>query len=756
MVLPTEFDRIPEWIYTKLNQRGITKKVILFAMHADRDAEENNRDSYLFFTSDRLTVLSVEPDPSDKGTEPRGDADFREYPTAGLERLIVEERTSTSVLIAAAKDGSFLRLAAMTNFCRASAQLFARYGNRLLAGETNIKIEPDDEPGANCCPKCGMRYPDVNQKVCPHCMQKSRSLTRMLFFMKKYKLQMVGAFLTLCLSVAFSIIGPYFSSGFFYDQVLTEGGGFFGQLGLVLALVVATRALMYFSIMINSYVTSKISVLMIYDLRKTIFGAIERLSLKFFSGRHTGGLMNQVTSDTGAIYEFFCNSIPYFLMCLVQIIIVVVLLFLLQPLMAALVFVLMPVYAFLVYWQHNRNRKLRAVQYNHASSMNSHLSDALTGARVVKAFSKEGEELRRFGVNNKRLAASERRLSVFNNFVSPFAGMILFASNIISLGVGGYLVIKGELTYGELLTFVAYVNIAYTPLSFFVDFLRTKAYYSNAASRLFEILDARPEITERKDPLNPDIRGKVTFRNVDFSYDQNRRILENVSFEIEAGKVLGVVGHSGAGKSTIVNLLMRLYETNNGEILIDDVNVRDLAFEKLYGSIAIVSQETYLFVGTVLENIRYACPEATYEEIIAASRIAGAHEFIMKMPDGYETKIGLGYQDLSGGEKQRVSIARAILRDPKILILDEATAAMDTETERMIQDALSRLTVGKTTIMIAHRLSTLRDADHLIVIEKGKVAESGTHAELLEKPDGVYHKLYTLQEEALRNAGIAE
>ncbi len=797
--MATEFDVIPERIWQELKRRGIARGSVLFAMYADRNEKEERAENYLFLTDDRIAVLtlpysggdgqsrrrktrktsaSARPDMGDNanGTESPAartahndssttsetdgsapsPATLTEYPREGLARLSVEERTSTSRLVALASDGTCILLATMTNFCRTSAHLFERYGNRALAGEKDISVSPDDLPGANCCPKCGLRYPDAGQKICPRCMAKTHSINRMNFFLKKYRIQLAVAFLTLCLSVAFSVLGPYFSSGFFYDKVLTPDGGFFGQIGLVLGLVIATRALMYVSIMFNNYVTSRITVKMVYDLRKTIFGVIERLSLRFFTGRHTGGLMNQVNDDADAIYEYYCNSLPYFLMCLVQLVIVVVLLFVIQPVMAAFAFAMIPVYVLLVMWQHRRSRRLRAAQYNRSSEMTAHLSDALTGARVVKAFAREDQELARFRRNNERLGESERRLGMFHSFLTPLTATVLLAGNIVTLGYGGYLVIRGRLTYGQLLTFISYVNIAFTPLSFFVSFFQWRAYYANAAARLFEIMDAHPEITEKPDAVHPDIRGAVEFSHVDFSYDKNRRVVEDVSFSVPAGETLGIVGHSGAGKSTIANLLMRLYETDRGEIRIDGINVRDLAFDRLYGSIAIVSQETYIFVGSVLDNIRYARPEATNEEVIAAARIAGAHDFIMRMPDGYETRIGLGKKELSGGEKQRISIARAILRNPKILILDEATAAMDTETERMIQSALSRLTEGKTTIIIAHRLSTLRDADQLIVIESGRVVERGTHATLLAKGGGTYHKLYTLQEEALRSAGIAE
>ena len=274
--------------------------------------------------------------------------------------------------------------------------------------------------------------------------------------------------------------------------------------------------------------------------------------------------------------------------------------------------------------------------------------------------------------------------------------------------------------------------------------------------RLVEIMDATPDVVETKNPVKiDDLKGEVEFRNVVFGYENAKTILKDVSFHIPAGSSLGIVGHTGAGKSTLANLLIRLYDPEEGKIYIDGVNVKKLAFEDLYQNIAVVSQETYLFIGTVLENIRYARPDATYDEVIAAARAAGAHDFIIKMPDAYNTKIGFGYKDLSGGERQRLSIARAILRNPKILILDEATAAMDTETERKIQAALTELVKGKTTIMIAHRLSTLRDADKLIVIEGGRMVESGTHEELMAA-EGTYHRLYSLQIEALKNAGIAE
>ena len=288
---------------------------------------------------------------------------------------------------------------------------------------------------------------------------------------------------------------------------------------------------------------------------------------------------------------------------------------------------------------------------------------------------------------------------------------------------------------------------------FFSDVFRWWSSSMNAAQRVFEIIDAVPDIAEKPDAKRVELRGGVRLDGVSFSYEPNKPVLKNVSFEVKPGEMLGIVGKSGAGKSTLVNLISRLYDPDEGEVRLDGIDVRDLAFSSLRGAVAMVSQETYIFMGTVSENIAYARPDATREEIVRAAVAASAHGFICRLPHGYDTVIGSGGRELSGGERQRLSIARAILADPQILVLDEATASVDTETERAIQDSLDELVQGRTTISIAHRLSTLRSADHLIVLDNGELVESGTHAELVEKR-GVYYKLLQLQTKALAMRGI--
>ncbi len=757
------FDKIPLYIIDMLAEKGVDD--IYLMAYCDMDNEHIYCDTYIALTKDKLYITSgsviLEGKEKGKGLDSYWkEKSFVSYDTEKIESIKVEELLSTARLTAKTTEGDYIFLSAMTNFCKGNCNLFVKYFGKIKKGEIDspdFEIDKEDDPKENSCPKCGMRYPDRNRKVCPKCMEKGKLFSRFGVFLLKYKAEMAVLFISLVFLTGTSILIPYFSNGFFYDKILDENSNLYGEIFLALGIIIATKVFSVFSDMINGYISTKIAAKVVFDLKNTIFGAIERLSMSFFNGRQTGGLMTQVNDDSNTIYGFFCDGIPYFLINIVQVIVLCVILFIMNPLLAALTLVTIPVFYIALRRTYAVSRKLHTHHYSGVRRMNSQLSDVLGGIRVVKAFAKENEESERFHKSNRIAAANNRKLALFNNYVYPYIGVILYVGNVIAIGLGGYMVMKGKMTYGELITFTAYVNMIYSPMYFFSHMIDWTASTSNSLQRLFEIYDTEPDITEKPDAISlDDIKGRVEFRAVDFGYSKTKKVIDNVTFDIEAEHILGIVGHTGAGKSTIANLIMRLYDTDEGGVYIDGINVKDLSFKSLYKNIAIVSQETYLFIGSILDNIRYAKPEATYEEVIYAAKCAGAHDFIIKLPDGYNTMIGFGHKDLSGGERQRVSIARAILRDPKILILDEATAAMDTKTEKMIQTALSTLTKGKTTIMIAHRLSTLRDAHKLIVIENGKVAEQGTHKELLELPDGVYNKLYTLQLEALKNAGITE
>ena len=757
-----EIDKMPIEIYDILSAKGVPKEEILLAAYCDRNCEHEPQEVYLLATSKELLKLSGVFSRKTDGKLPHSkrvwiEADYTVYPLESFARFKIEELVSGGRFTAMLTNGEPVFITAFTNFCRTSMIVFKKYLD-IIRTEGAFELDPVDDPKENRCPKCGHRYPEKNRKICPRCMEKGRLFRRISVFFLNYKGYLIFSLFSLIAMTGLSIWAANLSSGFFIENVLEDTSSpFYGAVVTVLAMLIGVKILSMGANIINNLATSVIAAKVNFDLKKTIFGAIERLSLGFFTSRQTGGLMTQVNNDANTIYDFFCNILPHFLINVAKVVVLVVLLFIINPILALCSLLVIPVSLITMRISYGINRKLHAKRFSANRKLNSFLSDELSGMRVVKAFSKENDEIDRFRVRSASLAEADTKRASFNTFVSPISGFLLHSlGNLISLGLGGYLVIKGYLSYADLMLFITYIGMIYAPLQFFSEMSDMTADCSNALQRLFEIMDSQSEICEAPNPIHVDtFEGHVRFDNVSFSYIKNRRVIDHVSFDIEPGQTLGIVGHTGAGKSTLANLLIRLYDPEEGKIYIDGNNVKKLAFEDLYKSIAVVSQETYLFMGSILENIRYARPDASYDDVVAAAKAAGAHDFIIRMPDAYDTKIGFGYKSLSGGERQRISIARAILRNPKILILDEATAAMDTETERKIQEALTELVKGKTTIMIAHRLSTLRDADKLIVIEGGKVAESGTHEELMAA-EGVYHKLYGLQIEALKNAGIAE
>lgn len=793
----TEFDRIPKEVFLEAEKYGIGADDILFAAHADKDPNGVFCDNWVLVTEKEIVMIGgiqlVLPKEGARWNDKQKlTVKYSKISVTRLDRTKLsdyktEKQISGCIVTAFNKETeSYVLVTYLTGQYEEDFQELCRLLNddKKEAGEEKDDKEkhrphgappPFGGPGGppphphgpgprggkgrkkdDYCEKCGRRYPDPHNKICPHCMDKGSVIKKLMSFLSKYKYSVLVILLAMAAVSAVGVISPYVSSGFFYDQVLTEGGKFYGEVLLVIFIIVSLKIVSLLVDMVNNIITARIVPKFVYDIKKTIFDSIERLSLGYFTNRRTGALMNQVTGDANTIYWFFVEGLPYLIVNVVQTVAVAVLMFFIDWRLSLVALVFCPLCFWLIKLLSLKMRKFHAKRYSASRSMNGLLSDVLAGVRVVKAFSRENEEIGRFNRRSEALADTDKQVSIFAGTAYPGVTFLFTLSSILVLGVGGWFVIKGEMTYGTLMTFTAYSSMLISPLMFFVNITQSITNCFNATYRLMEVMDAEPEVFEKADAETiSDFKGAVTFEGVTFGYDKTRKVIEDVSIDIPAGSKIGIVGHTGAGKSTIANLLIRLYDADMGRITIDGKDVRDLTFDTMRKNIAIVSQETYLFQGTILDNIRYAKPDATMEEIITASKISGAHDFIIKLPDGYSTRLGWGYKELSGGERQRVSIARAILRDPKILILDEATSAMDTKTERSIQTALEKLTENRTTIMIAHRLSTLRDCEKLFVIEHGKVAEEGTHAELIQKK-GIYFKLYTLQYQALKNAGVGE
>ncbi len=744
-------DKIPQSVSAYFSEKGIDTSNALLALRSDMLSNGQFGDCFIYLTNDELAV--AEGCFADERFEA---SRFESFKLDSLGKTKSEQLISTGRVVALI-NGEPTFIYNYSSSCKHSAAVLCR---ALSDIRKKGKIDESDYIGENyenhVCPKCGKRYPEGDLKICPNCADTAKLVKRLGRMFFRYKRAIATILLSFAAIAALGIATPYISNELLYDDVLGNPNSVAGDVFRVVALIVIVRIASLIVNLISGVISSTIAADITYDLKKTIFNAISDLSLGFFTNRQTGGLMTQINSDSQTLYRFFCDGFPFLILNIVQLAAIMIVMLMQNTILAIYAFITIPVFFVAFKLMFAIFKKYHAKVFSKRRSFNSLVSDVLNGMRVVKTFSREDVEMERFTDRSEGIAEAMNDVQTFGAKTFPFLNYLLRIGSYVVWAVGGWQVMSGtgDLSYGRLMAFIGYFALMYGPIEQLADVSNWWGETLNAIQRLFEILDAKPDVRESQNPVLPkESRGEVEFRNVSFSYVENRKVIDDVSFKIPAEETLGIVGQTGAGKSTLANLLTRLYDVKQGAIFIDGVNIKDLPFDYLRRNIAIVSQETYLFCGSILDNIRYACPEATREQVIAAAKAASAHDFIIKYPDGYDTEIGFGKKELSGGEKQRVSIARALLSNPKILILDEATAAMDTQTERNIQAALDKLTKNRTTVIIAHRLSTLRNADRLIALENGTVAESGTAQELL-KQKGVYWKLYKLQAEALKTVGI--
>lgn len=553
-------------------------------------------------------------------------------------------------------------------------------------------------------------------------------------------------------SSGISLISPIINGRILYDNVISTSGKWHTveKLFIVLSVIVALALVSLGINIIQNRANAKLSTRMTNKMKQNVFDALMGLSLSYFNNQSTGRLINRVNYDADRIRSFYIDGVPNFVINALNFIGLTFFLFSLNWKLTLMVFVPVPIIVIIFRVMLPKLWRMYSKQWRASSSMNSMLGDSLNGIRVVKAFAKEAEETHRFYKYSDRLFHANLKVNITSLTIFPVVSLLIGMSSQMIWGFGGLSVMGEQMTYGEFTTYLGYIGMIFGPLQFFSTFTNLITDTINAAQRMFEILDMVPDVMNAPDAVEkPEFKGDIEFKDVSFHYNPNRPILKDVNIKIHPGDNIGLVGHTGSGKSTIVNLITRMYDPISGQILIDGMDLKKIKISSIRHNIAIVSQEIFLFRGTIADNIRYARPDATMEEVIAAAKAANAHDFIVRLPEGYETEVGSGSRSLSGGERQRVSIARALLMSPSILILDEATAAMDTETERLIGDALSKLVEGRTCITIAHRLSTLKDCNYLFVIENGEIAEEGPPADLLAK-GGVYYRLYKLQAEAMK------
>jgi ATP-binding cassette subfamily B protein len=602
---------------------------------------------------------------------------------------------------------------------------------------------------ARRCPKCGRAIPK-GQNVCPACVEKRKIFVRLLGFIRPY--WMIAALsLGLTVFIALANLIPAMLLAELIDGIALVKADPGADIGSLLTMVPLMLALVYAGSQgakaARSYVNGWLGERITFDIRTRLYRYLQMLSLSFYDARRTGELIARVTKDTSNIRSFLVQGSQKLIIDVVTMVAIGVILFQKNPILAAIS--LLPVPALLLgtaFFAKRIHRVYHRVWRSWAK-MSSVLADTIPGILVVKAFAQEDREVDKFESSSSQFLTARMRTIKLKSIFFPAIGLMMYFGGVLIYWKGGIAAVQGEISLGELTLFIAFLWKFYQPIQRLSQLTDQLEIAATASERVFEVLDSTPEVRDRKHAVEmKDMRGDITLKDVSFSYSPDNMVLQDINLEINAGEVIGLVGPSGSGKTTLTKLISRFYDPDEGVVMIDGVDVKRIKQRSLRQRIGVVLQEPFLFHGTIAQNIAYGKPKASRFEIIEAAKAANAHDFILRLPDGYDTQVGERGTRLSGGERQRISIARAILNKPSIIILDEATSSVDTVTEKMIQEALQRLIKGRTTIAIAHRLSTLSNADRLVIVDDGRITEMGTHEELIRK-GGVYSKLLEMQGE---------
>ncbi len=571
--------------------------------------------------------------------------------------------------------------------------------------------------------------------------KKMKTGIRLFLYVKPYWKQFIASIIAMAIVSLINLSFPYIFGNYLIDKVLNTGG----NLALLNMIVVGVVVLMllkgvfsYFQRYLTSYVGQRV----VTNLRNQVYQHLQMMSMGFHESQRTGEMIARITSDVGQIQSIVSTGVISLLTQSFLLMGIFVAVLLINWRLTLLTFTVVPLIIYVVSKAGKRIRGISHRVQETVADLTAILQETFSGIRVVKAFTMEKHEAKRFAKENEASFQASMKSAQALAFLTPTVEILFVVGLAIVLWYGGIEVLQGRLTTGKLITFFTYIAMVGTPLTILTNIFNNLQQALAAADRLFEVLDYQEELKDVPNAISLSaISGEVEFKDVTFGYQKDNIILSNINLKVAPGEIIALVGPSGAGKTSLVNLIPRFYDPISGEILIDGQNIKMLKISSLRKQIGLVPQETVLFGVSIRENIAYGKPGATEKEIIAAAKMANAHDFIMELPKGYATLAGERGSKLSGGQKQRIAIARALLRDPRILILDEATSALDSESERLVQEALEHLMKGRTTFIIAHRLSTVQCAHKILVLAGGKIVEKGTHEELLAA-NGLYSRMY--------------
>jgi len=555
---------------------------------------------------------------------------------------------------------------------------------------------------------------------------------------KLFTLDMIASFLISAIGMTYPIITRRMLNIYIpdrlYDKIVIAGV-------IVLGLYVLRLLFRYFV----QYYGHMVGVRMQATMRSELFAHLEKLPYKFYDEHETGKIMSRLTNDLQEVSELAHHGPENLLISGIMVVWSFAYLWSINPWLTLIIFACVPFLVLVTVLLRKKMRKSFTERRAATASINAAIESSVTGIRVTKAFVNAHKEQEKFEKGNREFVASSRgAYRAMAQFFSS-TSFITDVFNVVILIAGGIFLYNGKITFGDYSTFIVSVNLFISPIMTLINFAEQFQNGATGFRRFAEIMDTAPEVDQKGAMPLASVAGDICFENVSFSYNESKRVLDGISFSVKRGETLALVGPSGGGKTTICHLLPGFYRQDEGVITLDGIDTRDITFDSLRSHIGIVQQDVFLFAGSIKENIRYGRGDASDEEIIEAAKRANIHDYVMTLPDGYDTEIGERGVKLSGGQKQRLSIARVFLKDPSVLILDEATSALDNTTEILIQRALSELCKGRTTIVVAHRLSTIKNADRIAVIENGGITEMGTHEELMTHENGVYRTLYSLQ-----------
>ncbi|MCE5257958.1 MAG: ABC transporter ATP-binding protein/permease, partial [Chloroflexi bacterium] len=600
---------------------------------------------------------------------------------------------------------------------------------------------PDPDADSHRCLTCGRLLVDTSSKVCPNCVQRGKIAKRLVAIAKPYWGGIFVILGFLLVGVILDLVPPYLTR-ILIDDALGPDGGTRKLLYVVLALL-AVRVLRVLVTIGSNLSTINVSSRFTSYIRDQLFAHIKNLPIEYFDKNQIGRLMTRINTDTAEL-QGLVSQITTFILDILLVVGIGIVLFTMSPSLGLYVLIPTPFVIVAAYFYYRYMRPYFERVWIARWRLNAMLNTFLAGVRVVKAFAQEDVEQKRYMSRNGQVLTSQLQVDLAWSKFFPFLSFAFSAGGLIIWYAGGQAVLDKTISLGMLMAFLNYLGMFYGPLSNLTNISQTMNRFLTISQRTFEMLDEEPQVQVEHPVAKPQLSGYIEFDHVNFGYDPYYPVLKDMTFHIEPGEMIGVVGHSGAGKTTLINLLCRFYDVDSGAIRIDGIDIRQLSMEEIRRQIGLVLQQPFLFRGTIAENIAYGKPDASSDEIIIAAKAANAHDFITMLPEGYDTIVGEGGTGLSGGELQRVSIARAILHNPRILVLDEATSSVDTETERQIQEALDTLVKGRTTIAIAHRLSTLYNANRIMVLNHGKLEEQGAPMELMANK-GAFYNLVQLQ-----------